>query len=76
MDLCIQTALLSTKLQKYGLICLSPAFLLPTLIFAECVLIYMDPTASYQVVKWCVDKFETTAFVIYEQVWLNLVLLL
>ncbi|KAG0593942.1 hypothetical protein M758_UG033700 [Ceratodon purpureus] len=41
---------------------------LPTLIFAECVLIYMDPAASRKVVKWCADKFESAAFVIYEQI--------
>lgn len=41
---------------------------LPTLIFAECVLIYMNPAASRKVVKWCADKFETAAFVIYEQI--------
>ena len=41
---------------------------LPTLIIAECVLIYLDPNVSRAVVKWCADKFETAAFVIYEQV--------
>lgn len=41
---------------------------LPTLIIAECVLIYLDPNVSRAVVKWCADKLETAAFVIYEQV--------
>jgi len=41
---------------------------LPTLIIAECVLIYLDPNVSRAVVKWCADKFETAAFVIYEQI--------
>lgn len=48
---------------------------LPTMIFAECVLIYMDPAASRKVVKRCADKFETAAFIIYEQVRLILILL-
>lgn len=41
---------------------------LPTLILAECVLIYLEPTVSRQVVKWCAEKFETAAFVTYEQI--------
>jgi O-methyltransferase involved in polyketide biosynthesis len=40
----------------------------PTLIIAECVLIYLEPHVSRAVVKWAADKFETAAFVIYEQV--------
>lgn len=49
---------------------------LPTLILAECVLIYLEPTVSRQVVKWCAEKFETAAFVTYEQVVLAPVLFL
>lgn len=41
---------------------------LPTLIFAECVLIYLDPAVSRHVVKWCADKFDSAALIIYEQV--------
>ncbi|CAK9253738.1 unnamed protein product [Sphagnum jensenii] len=40
----------------------------PTLIIAECVLIYLEPHVSRAVVKWAADKFETAAFVIYEQI--------
>lgn len=52
-----------TFLSRVGVLCR-----LPTLIFAECVLIYIDPAVSRQVVKWSADKFETAAFIIYEQV--------
>lgn len=41
---------------------------LPTLIFAECVLIYLDPAVSRHVVKWCADKFDSAALIIYEQI--------
>eukprot|EP00249_Psilotum_nudum_P016643 c25925_g1_i1 orf=83-1063(+) len=41
---------------------------LPTLILAECVLIYLDPEVSRAIVKWAAEKFSTAIFVIYEQI--------
>ncbi|MCO5558662.1 hypothetical protein L7F22_012248 [Adiantum nelumboides] len=41
---------------------------LPTLILAECVLIYLDPSVSRAVVKWAGQKFPNSIFVVYEQI--------
>ncbi|CAM6084519.1 unnamed protein product [Calypogeia fissa] len=41
---------------------------LPTVVIAECVLIYLDPQVSRAVVKWAADKLTTAIFVIYEQI--------
>lgn len=41
---------------------------LPTLILAECVLIYLDPTVSRAVVEWAGQKFSTLIFIVYEQI--------
>ncbi|BBN19012.1 tRNA wybutosine-synthesizing protein 4 [Marchantia polymorpha subsp. ruderalis] len=41
---------------------------LPTLILAECVLIYMEPEASRDVIKWAAEKISTGIFVLYEQI--------
>lgn len=41
---------------------------LPTLILAECVLIYMDPKQSRNVISWAAKKMPLSAFVIYEQI--------
>lgn len=41
---------------------------LPTLILAECVLIYMDPKQSREVIAWAARKLPLSAFVIYEQI--------
>ncbi|KAI5054998.1 hypothetical protein GOP47_0030143 [Adiantum capillus-veneris] len=41
---------------------------LPTLILAECVLIYLDPNVSRTVVKWAGQKFPNSIFVVYEQI--------
>eukprot|EP00897_Mesotaenium_endlicherianum_P009451 jgi/Mesen1/8534/ME000484S07926 len=56
------TAALDAALSRAGL---DPS--IPTLILAECVLIYMDPASSRQLVKWAAQKFPTSAFAIYEQ---------
>eukprot|EP00246_Nothoceros_aenigmaticus_P012340 TRINITY_DN3794_c0_g1_i3.p1 TRINITY_DN3794_c0_g1~~TRINITY_DN3794_c0_g1_i3.p1 ORF type:complete len:127 (-),score=24.85 TRINITY_DN3794_c0_g1_i3:160-540(-) len=39
----------------------------PTLVIAECVLIYMDPETSQNLVRWAAEKLTTAAYVIYEQ---------
>ncbi|XP_002979526.2 leucine carboxyl methyltransferase 1 homolog [Selaginella moellendorffii] len=41
---------------------------LPTLILAECVLIYMDPEASRALLRWAASKFSNAVFVAYEQI--------
>ncbi|GBG79665.1 hypothetical protein CBR_g29813 [Chara braunii] len=40
---------------------------LPTLVLAECVLIYLDPQASRSLIKWGAQKLSTAVFIIYEQ---------
>lgn len=42
---------------------------LPTLILAECVLIYLDPNVSRDAVEWAGQKFSTSVFVVYEQIY-------
>lgn len=41
---------------------------LPTLILAECVLIYLDPSVSRAVINWAGQKFSTSVFIVYEQI--------
>lgn len=41
---------------------------IPTLIIAECVLIYMSTENSSDLLRFFTDKFETLAFLNYEQV--------
>jgi len=41
---------------------------LPTFIIAECVLIYLDPTATGAIVSWASEKFSTAVFFLYEQI--------
>ncbi|KAM7275513.1 hypothetical protein ACFE04_017379 [Oxalis oulophora] len=41
---------------------------LPTLIIAECVLIYLDPDSSRAIVGWAAKKFSTAVFFLYEQI--------
>jgi hypothetical protein len=50
------------------LIYLSVVISLPTFIIAECVLIYIDPSATATVVSWASEKFSTAVFFICEQV--------
>lgn len=39
----------------------------PTIFFSECVLIYMKPKDSNQVIEWISTKFASALFCIYEQ---------
>ncbi|KAB1263539.1 Leucine carboxyl methyltransferase 1 [Camelus dromedarius] len=41
---------------------------LPTLLIAECVLVYMTPEQSANLLKWAANSFETAMFINYEQV--------
>ena len=41
---------------------------LPTMILTECVLIYMEPEKSREVVKWFGKQFKTALFLNYEPV--------
>ncbi|XP_040829114.1 leucine carboxyl methyltransferase 1 isoform X3 [Ochotona curzoniae] len=41
---------------------------LPTLLIAECVLVYMTPEQSANLLKWAARSFHTAMFVNYEQV--------
>ncbi|KAL5571690.1 hypothetical protein UlMin_021287 [Ulmus minor] len=41
---------------------------LPTFIIAECVLIYIDPDSSRDVVGWASKTFSTAVFFLYEQI--------
>uniref|UniRef100_A0A7N9ATP5 Leucine carboxyl methyltransferase 1 n=1 Tax=Mastacembelus armatus TaxID=205130 RepID=A0A7N9ATP5_9TELE len=54
---------LDEKLKKFQL---NPE--LPTLLLSECVLVYMTPSQSSNLVHWAADTFHTAMFVNYEQV--------
>ncbi|XP_063285036.1 leucine carboxyl methyltransferase 1 [Pelobates fuscus] len=41
---------------------------LPTVLVAECVLVYMTPEQSSRLLKWAADTFPTAMFINYEQV--------
>uniref|UniRef100_A0A8C9KZH3 Leucine carboxyl methyltransferase 1 n=1 Tax=Panthera tigris altaica TaxID=74533 RepID=A0A8C9KZH3_PANTA len=41
---------------------------LPTLLITECVLVYMTPEQSANLLKWAANSFETAMFINYEQV--------
>ncbi|XP_005351239.1 leucine carboxyl methyltransferase 1 [Microtus oregoni] len=41
---------------------------LPTLLITECVLVYMTPEQSANLLKWAASSFETAMFINYEQV--------
>lgn len=45
-----------------------PSLRLPTLLVAECVLVYMTPEQSANLLKWAANSFETAMFINYEQV--------
>lgn len=47
-------------------------FELPTIFLSECVLVYMEPKHSANLIKWVASKFRDAAFVNYEQVSLSL----
>uniref|UniRef100_A0A7N8WSM3 Leucine carboxyl methyltransferase 1 n=1 Tax=Mastacembelus armatus TaxID=205130 RepID=A0A7N8WSM3_9TELE len=53
---------LDEKLKKFQL---NPE--LPTLLLSECVLVYMTPSQSSNLVHWAADTFHTAMFVNYEQ---------
>ncbi|XP_005405184.1 PREDICTED: leucine carboxyl methyltransferase 1 isoform X3 [Chinchilla lanigera] len=40
---------------------------LPTLLITECVLVYMTPEQSANLIKWAASSFETAMFINYEQ---------
>ncbi|XP_073415382.1 leucine carboxyl methyltransferase 1 [Dendrobates tinctorius] len=54
---------LEDKLKKFGM---DPQ--LPTLLVAECVLVYMTPEQSGSLLKWAAGTFPTAMFINYEQV--------
>lgn len=41
---------------------------LPTLLLSECVLVYMTPSQSSNLVRWAAGTFHTAMFINYEQV--------
>lgn len=41
---------------------------LPTLFLSECVLVYIDPEASGNLIEWIAKSFRLAAFVTYEQI--------
>lgn len=41
---------------------------LPTLLLSECVLVYMTPSQSSNLVHWAAETFHTAMFINYEQV--------
>ncbi|KAK5622967.1 Leucine carboxyl methyltransferase 1 [Crenichthys baileyi] len=54
---------LDEKLKKFQL---NPE--LPTLLLSECVLVYMTPSQSSNLVHWAAETFHTAMFINYEQV--------
>uniref|UniRef100_A0A1A8S243 Leucine carboxyl methyltransferase 1 n=2 Tax=Nothobranchius rachovii TaxID=451742 RepID=A0A1A8S243_9TELE len=54
---------LDEKLKKFHL---NPE--LPTLLLSECVLVYMTPSQSSNLVHWAAETFHTAMFINYEQV--------
>ncbi|XP_051789335.1 leucine carboxyl methyltransferase 1 [Erpetoichthys calabaricus] len=55
--------MLEEKLRKFQL-----DTQLPTLLVAECVLVYMSPEQSSHLIKWAASTFHTAMFISYEQV--------
>lgn len=43
-------------------------FQLPTIFLSECVLVYIEPKHSVDLLQWLSSKFKNAAFVNYEQV--------
>ncbi|KAG7226460.1 hypothetical protein INR49_013872 [Caranx melampygus] len=54
---------LDEKLKKFQL---NPE--LPTLLLSECVLVYMTPSQSSNLINWAAETFHTAMFINYEQV--------
>ncbi|KAL5282161.1 LCMT1 family protein [Megaselia abdita] len=46
-------------------------FSLPTIFLSECVLVYIEPKHSINLIQWLASKFQDAAFVNYEQVNMN-----
>lgn len=44
---------------------------LPTLLLSECVLVYMTPSHSSNLLRWAAETFHTAMFINYEQVNMN-----
>lgn len=40
----------------------------PTMFLSECVLVYMEPAESADVIRWTASRFACACFVTYEQV--------
>ncbi|KAF8520281.1 leucine carboxyl methyltransferase [Hysterangium stoloniferum] len=57
------------QFQNSDLALLDPS--VPTLVLAECVLVYMDPTVSDALLKWFSHTFSAVGAVIYEMFGLN-----
>lgn len=45
-----------------------PLYRLPTVFLSECVLIYMTPSQSSNLVRWAAETLHTVMFISYEQV--------
>lgn len=43
-------------------------FKMPTILLAECVLVYIEPQNSQNLLKWLARRFESAVLVNYEQV--------
>ena len=56
---------LTKKLSECGI-----DFELPTCFLTECVLVYMPPEASENLLRWIPERFKSAFFVNYEQVML------
>lgn len=41
---------------------------LPTVLLSECVLVYMTPSQSSNLLRWAAEIFHTAMFINYEQV--------
>jgi len=62
VDLC-DLSLLEQKISQTGI-----NFTLPTLFLSECVLIYIEPIESSNLIRWTTNKFSQCMFIIYEQI--------
>ena len=47
------------------------SFSRPTLILAECVLVYIEQNKSSKLMTWLANKFSSCAFINYEQLNMN-----
>eukprot|EP00903_Cladosiphon_okamuranus_P017039 g15704.t1 len=49
-----------------GLVAAGVDFAAPTILLAECVLVYMEPAESAALLQWCASKFGDSLFAAYE----------